>query len=108
MQISACMRRAIERIKKRRYLDAKGHISKVTPLQLKRELKKAGFAVESLRYGAFNPYIFPPYFLIFRELKFINMIYKLLDKVTNFGVLPIFKWDVIIKARKVRRGNQKR
>jgi len=53
-----------------------GHVSEVTPMKLKKELRNSGFEVETLKYGAFNPSIFP-----------FSMggygAYKLIDKMTN-------------------------
>jgi len=101
LQISSLMMKIVEFITNKKFLDAPDHISKVTPIKLKKELERAGFEVESLDYGAFNPYIFPPYFLIFHEVKSLNTIYKVLDKMTNFWILKsITKWDFIAKAKK--------
>jgi len=100
LQISALIMKIVEFIKGTKFLDVPDHISKLTPIKLKKELKRAGFIIESLDYGAFNPYILPPY-VLFRENELINKLYRFLDKLTNLRILkPLFKWDMIVKAVK--------
>jgi 2-polyprenyl-6-hydroxyphenyl methylase/3-demethylubiquinone-9 3-methyltransferase len=100
-QISSVLRRCLEFIFHKEYLDAPDHVSKVTPKILKNELKEAGFKIVTIKYGSFNPYIFPPYFLIFKELKLFNLLYFLIDKITDYLFFKKYtKWDIIVKSKK--------
>ena len=100
-QMSSVLRRCLEFIFHKEYLDAPDHVSKVTPALLKNELKEAGFKIVTVKYGSFNPYIFPPYFLIFKELKGCNFLYLVIDKITDLMFFKKYtKWDIIVKCQK--------